>query len=306
MKKISLFLYLISVALLIACIISLPGLTQTSFYAIIFGLISAIAFVIGDWLKTVYHESLLTKGAIDFARQKNVVKSSLWSIGFGICYVVVFSALIVFAFIYYSYKVFGLIFAIPALAAVLRTVFALFAHYNLFPLNNSKQYEFNLFADLTGITENGVLTLEFYEAEKGVWKCTHPDLVFDLRGCLSARLFIKAYFVRQYNYREVNKRSLRTHRVCGSLRLSWLKNKKYADVKLVFNDNQHNKTILFVVKGSKTLSGIRTYFINTAFARSEILTTDGGGLALRRKMNEKKYRELDGESYEKPYYIISK
>lgn len=127
-----------------------------------------------------------------------------------------------------------------------------------FPLNEIKDYEIDFRLENIGEINDGKFVIKIEQIEKGVFQTVNGKnrLTFNLKGYLFAKSYLRSYFVRNFNYKQVNMQRLKIKRIMDNLKLSYLKH--YSQVELVI-DNK----IYIIVKKNKTthtaLSAIITY-----------------------------------------------
>lgn len=145
------------------------------------------------------------------------------------------------------------------------TIFSMMACYYVFcqfschyPLNNIQQYLFDTKKDDYGEIKNEQYIIIINQVQKGIFETFYSEkkLIFDLRGFVCKKAYLCSYFVRNYNYNQINKERLKLAKIISSLRLTYLK--KYKDVILIIDDKKY-----YIVKNSQTkfsfLSRVITY-----------------------------------------------
>ena len=93
---------------------------------------------------------------------------------------------------------------------LLLTPFLFFWHTLHYPKNNSIEYSHPLISSLAvKNSSTNDREISFYE-ENGSWfsRGIESSIVFDMKGYLFPRKYVQAYFVRQFQFFEVNKRKM--------------------------------------------------------------------------------------------------
>lgn len=123
-------------------------------------------------------------------------------------------------------------------------------HTERYPLNNYSDYKFDPFKDLLQESENDfIIEIEkennFYKA-----KLKEKTLTFDMKGCLFSLTIIKAYFVRQYMMKYINRFKLVQDTMGKNINI-YKVFKRCKNIILIYKDKNKIKNY-YLVKNYKT------------------------------------------------------
>lgn len=139
------------------------------------------------------------------------------------------------------------------------------------PLNSLSDYEirFPHFADLGKTDEKGILCVEICEIERGIWLIDSGtiELIFDLGNYLSPIGWLRAYFVRQAAFYEINAKRYTVEKLFVNCKLTTLRD--FKSMKMIFVRKSGKKIIKWIIRNKRCRNSNWLKQINNAIIKGK-------------------------------------
>jgi len=199
---------------------------------------------------------------VEFAKKKSIILFFA-----GIFFLLASIILLFFVAQWFMYGVFSFI-AFGIAICLWETAYETFGNYTqYYPLNSLQEYKISIKYENDIISygdfDAGVLTIEIIR-EGDMWLLSKNEkkLKIDLTGYPYQKQWVLGFFIRQFNFVEINKRKLPFKKVHKSLTLSWLY--KINDVIIILREGKQF-TKHQIVKNKKINRSLKEKFVLNSY-----------------------------------------